>query len=126
MRPNVLGRGDAAAVINAEFALRQARFLADAREKCVEPEIVLLAPALERMVMTMGALNSHAEEQLGRVFHLLRRLGRLAIPGDRRIFADLARGRQNFANELIVGLVFVAAIGESNRETENRHARSSA
>ena len=76
--------------------------------------------------MAMGALNSHAEKQLGRVFHFLRRLGGFAIPGDRRIFADLARGRQNVAHELIVGLVFEERFANPIVKQRNRHARSSA
>ncbi len=45
--------------------------------------------------MTAGTLNSQAQEQLGRVFHLLVGLFDLAIPGHGRILPDLAGGRQH-------------------------------
>ncbi len=62
------------------------------------------------MVVAAGALNPQAQEQLGRVFDLLVGLLDLAIPGHRRVLADLARGRQHLADELVVGHVGVQAV----------------
>ncbi len=81
-------------MIDARSSPNCARLAADLREERREAVVVLLAPLLERMVMAAGTLNPQAEEQLGRVFDLLVDVLHLAIPGDRRVLADLAGGGQ--------------------------------
>ena len=59
--------------------------------------------------MATGTLDSQSEEQLGNVFHLFVRLIDFPVPCDRWIVIGISRRRQDFANELIVGLVLVKA-----------------
>ena len=65
-------------------------FVADLSEKRGEAVIILLAPFLERMMMTLRALQSHAEEKLRGVFEFRLRFAHLTIPGDGGVVLDVA------------------------------------
>ena len=101
------GLRDAAAVVDPLQAGGLTLLASHLREKRLEPVVVLLAPLLERMVMTTRTLDAQAQEQLGRILDLGRRLGDLAVPRRRRMLTRLPCGRQQFANQLIVGPVVV-------------------
>jgi len=60
----MLGRRHARLVEDPLVGLREARLLAELREEGGKPSVILLAPALEGMVMALGALDSLAKEQL--------------------------------------------------------------
>ena len=66
-------------------------FVADLSEKRGETVIILLAPFLERMMMTLRALQSHAEEKLRGVFEFRLRFAHLTIPGDGGVVLDVTR-----------------------------------
>ena len=67
--------------------------------------VLALRPALERMVVALIAVETHAQEQLGRVFHRLFRRAEDLVVGRRRIFERRAAGRQDRVHELVVGHV---------------------
>ena len=53
------------------FAARVGWLATDASEESGEPVVIVLAPAFEGMVMTLGALHANAEKQLRDILHLL-------------------------------------------------------
>ena len=55
--------------------------------------------------MALGALKSHAEEKLCRVFELRIGIVDLPIPGHRRILTEVAGRSHDLARELVVGSV---------------------
>ena len=74
---------------------------ADLREEGGKPVIIVLSPALERVIVALGALDSHAEEKLGG-----RLDGRLRVAADpivvrRGIAKRRALGGQQGADKLV-------------------------
>ena len=63
--------------------------LAEERGKTV---VIRLAPALERVMMTLRTVHAHAEEKLRHVFQLLLGILGSLVPGNRRILHHGARG----------------------------------
>ena len=101
-----IGRfGRAAFMKNHVLALNARWLAAHAAEECRETIIVILAPALEGMVVALRALHSHAEEKLCHVFDLILGILHALVPRDRRVAHDRAGGRQQFAGHLVIGLV---------------------
>lgn len=97
--------GVARFVENKIFAWPGSRRPPHAREERREAVIIALAPFLEGMMVTLGALEANAEEELGGVFHLLVELVDLAIPGNRRVVRNVAGSGQNGADKIIVGQI---------------------
>ena len=93
----------------------------DLRVERLEPVVVLLAPALERVVVALGTGQPHPQEQLGRVLHLLGRGTHLAEPGDGRMRLGFAGGGQHAADELVVR--HVLAEGLANPRMEPKRVR---
>ena len=58
---------------------------ADRAEESSQTVVVVLAPFLERMMVTAGALDSRAEEELSRVFDLLVDFVNFSVPDDSRV-----------------------------------------
>src|SRR5258707_920494 len=64
------------------------------------------------MMMTLGALESQAQEKLGRVFELRIRIVDLPIPGHRRILTQIAGCRDNLSRKLVVWFVDQQAVAD--------------
>ncbi len=91
------------------LAAEQAELLAvlgaDAGEERGEAVVVVLAVLLERMMVALGALQPHAEEELGRRLGQLRRIVGDAVVVGRAARVDRALGRDQLADELVERLV---------------------
>ena len=109
-------RRDRALRIDDFLARLRTRFARHLREERAEAVVIVLAPLLIRMMMALRALQPQTEEQLRRVLHL--RVGRLhlTIPSHRRIFRDVTRRREHFADELIIRLVAHEAVANPRVE----------
>src|SRR5262249_48743979 len=92
------------------------RLSLNAREEAGEGEVILLAPAVGGMMVTLGALDADAEKELAeRPAHLLGRLQRLVERG-RPLVADVAARREYLAYELIVGAILSEPLPKPARE----------
>ena len=92
-------------LISRYFRVCKAPLAANAGKHGRQTVIVGLAPAFGRMMMTLSALNTNPEKCLCDRFHELGRLPHGAVPGCRRVIMLTAAGRQDFRDELVVGLV---------------------
>ena len=79
--------------------------MAHLRKEGGEAVVILLAPFLERMMMALGALHSHAQEKLGGVLEFGLRLAHPLIPGHGGIVRQVARCRQNLTHKPVVRFV---------------------
>ena len=94
------------------------RLAADPREERRKAVVVVLAPFLERMVVALGALQSHPQEHLRRVVDERTGFAELAIPLDRRRGLRAAAGGEDSAHELVVGHVLRQALADPVVEVE--------
>ena len=69
--------------------------------------VVLLAPALERVMMTPRALDPHPEEQLGGVFDLLLGFVYRPLPADSRVASNVTGCGNDVPDYLVIGSVRV-------------------
>src|SRR5207248_11004312 len=106
----VRGRRIAALVINNLFAGQRTRLLRQGRKECAKTVVILLAPFLERMMMTLRALKPLAEKKLSGIFQLRCHVVDLSRPGHWRIVLDVPRSGQNLPHEAIVWFVFGEAL----------------
>src|SRR5438105_2879155 len=96
------------------------RFAADAGERRADAVVVVLRPALERMVVTLRALDADAEEQLGgRLGGVLRVAAGPPVVGG-RIAECAAAGGEQLAGKLVER--FVATDRFVNPQAELLHA----
>src|SRR5262249_15710904 len=90
---------------------RHARtFAADAGEVGGETVEIILAPDLEGMMMALRRFEANAEEQLADHRRDFRRLAPVAEHGHGTVAEGAALGRDDFTDELIVGLVLAERI----------------
>src|SRR5262245_52557165 len=87
-------------------------FLFHGAEKCGELIEVVLAPFLVRMMMAACAFQPCAEEQLTEHRREVSRLAPIAVDDRRAVAMVRALGKQDFANELIVGFVLPEALAQ--------------
>ncbi len=66
--------------------------------------------------MALRTLHASAEEELRHVLHLLLHVLHLTIPGDRRMLVEIPGGGDDFAHELVVGLVVGDAVANPREE----------
>ena len=66
--------------------------------------------------MALCTLHASAEEELRHVLHLLLHVLHLTIPGDRRMLVEIPGGGDDFAHELVVGLVVRDAVANPREE----------
>src|SRR5439155_16571413 len=85
-------------------------FVADLREKRGQAVVILLAPFLKRVMVTLGALQSHSEEKLRRVLEFGLRFANALVPDDRGIILEVARGSEDIAHEPVVRFVLQQAV----------------
>ena len=83
------------------FVGKVALLAADLREEGGEPVVIVLSPALERVIVALGALDAHAQEELGRGLD-----GRLGVAADAVIVCggiaeSRSLGGQQLADELV-------------------------
>src|SRR5262249_37618429 len=112
----VRGFGDAALVENSFLARLGTGLPPHPAEERGEAVVVVLAPFLVGMMMTLRALQPLAEQQLGGVLHLAGGIVHLAIPSHRRVLADVAGCGQNLAHELIERFVDQQAVTNPGME----------
>ena len=98
------------------FVRQIALLAADLREEGGEAVIVVLRPALERVVVALGALNAHAQEELRRGLD-----GRFGIAADPvivggRVLERRAVGRQQLADQLVHRQVALQALANPAME----------
>src|SRR5437762_14291556 len=74
-------------------------------EKRGKPKIVVLRPALERMVVALGTLQASAEEKLRNRLNRVLGIGRGAVKIRRGMVERAAAGRKQLPGELIIGHV---------------------
>ena len=67
--------------------------------------VLVLRPALERMIVALVAVEPHAQEQVRGVLHRVVRLAQDLVIRRGRILAIRAAGREDLAGELVVGRV---------------------
>ena len=67
--------------------------------------ILVLRPALERMIVALVAVEAHGQEQVRRVLHQRRRVAEDLVIGGGRIFEVRAAGGQDLVGKLVVGLI---------------------
>ena len=85
-----------------DLVVGQAALLAaDLREEGGEAVVVVLGPALERVVVALGALDADAEEELGRRLDRALRVAADPVVVGRRVREGRAVGRQQLADELV-------------------------
>ena len=68
--------------------------------------ILVLRPALERVIMAFVTIKSCGKEEMGGIFHCVLRCSQNLIIGGRRIFLVGTRGCENFFGKLVIGSVF--------------------
>ena len=99
-------------------ALALALELAEERGELVE---VVLAPLLVRVVVALGALDPHAQEELADDRRDVRRLAAVAEQDDRAVAVRAPLGGEDLADELVVRLVLrgssAAATGRAGRRS---------
>src|SRR5204863_1552817 len=110
LRLLVRGGGHGALGENHFIARLRTRLAAHLRKERGEAVVILLAPALERMMMALRAFQPLAEKYLRGVLKLRRGVLDLAIPCDGRILRDIAGRGEKFAHEFIVRLVLQQAV----------------
>ena len=84
----------AAAVEDDHLARIVGPLAADLREEGGEAVVVVHRPAVERMVVALGALDAHAHEHLGDVLRDLQRVGLVLVVVGGRILEGAALGRR--------------------------------
>ena len=67
-------------------------------------EVLVLRPAFERVIVALVAVEPHAEEQMGSVFHRVQRIAEDLVVRGGRVLAVRSAGGQDFAHELVVRL----------------------
>ena len=77
-----------------------------------QPVVVVLAPFLVGMVMALGALQAHAEEDLPHVLHALLLPSHVSEPGHGRVIPDGSGSGQDVPNKFIVGLVGLEGLAD--------------
>src|SRR5207248_8404162 len=106
----VCRRRIAALVVDNFFTRQRTWLFRDGRKEGPKTVVILLAPFLERMMMTLRALQPLAEKKLRGVFQLRGHVVDLSIPGHWRIVLDVPRSGQNLPHEAIVWFVFGEAL----------------
>src|SRR6202030_2498748 len=86
-------------------------------EEGLHPEIVRLAPAVERVVMALGAGDAHAEQDLGKRACPLAWLGRDLVERRRSVLLEWPVRGQQFASELVKGFVACGAFVDPTVKT---------
>ena len=83
-------------------------------EEASQAVVIVLAPALVGMMMALGALQAQAEKDLGSVGHWLVQLivAHLPVPVDGGGVVPFAGGRDDAADELVVGPVAADHVAE--------------
>ena len=99
-----LGRFDIRAADHLPLAGRVAT-QTDLREVRGRLIILILRPALERMVMALVAIEPHRQEELGRILHGRRRVAEDLEVRRRRVLPVRAVGRHDRPDELVVRCV---------------------
>src|SRR5947209_6606921 len=72
-----------------------------AGEKGGQTVVIVLRPALERMVVALGALHANAEEELGGRFRQILRIARDAVKISRWVGKGASPGNQQIADDVI-------------------------
>ena len=111
----------AGALVEHDLGARRARLVADLREERPELIVLVLRPALERMVVALGAGEADAQEELRDVLGRGRGVAHDAHIVGGGILVGVAGGGDQFAHELIVRLVF--GDGGADPVAELAHAR---
>ena len=75
--------------------------MTDAGEERGHAVVVVLRPALERMVVALGALHANAEEELGGRFRQILRIACDAVKISRRVGERASPGNQQIADDLV-------------------------
>ena len=109
-----------AALLEHDFlAGAEARADAEAREERRHLEVLVLGPALERVVVALGADHAHAHEQLGRGLHrLLRVAGGAEVAGGGHI-EGAAAGDDQLVHQLVVRPVVLDRLAQPAAEGEH-------
>ena len=97
----------------------EARADAEAGEEGGHLEVLVLGPALEGVVVALGADHPHAHEELGRGLHRLLRIAGGAVVAGGRLIEGAARGGDQFADELVVGPVLLDRLAQPAAEGEH-------
>ena len=92
-----------------------ALLLADPGEEGGEAVVVVLRPALERVVVALGALDADAEEELGGRLDRVLRVAADPVVVGRRVLEGRAVGREQLADELVHRHVPLEAASRSQR-----------
>ena len=71
-------------------------------KECRQAVVVVLGPALERMIVTLGALDPGSEEQLGRSLHRIQRVPRSPIVVGSGMHQAASPGGQDLAGKPVV------------------------
>src|ERR1019366_1385931 len=74
--------------------------------------VIVLRPALERMVMAFGALHADAKEELGGRFRQAGGIARDSIIIRRRVGESAAAGGDDFVDDLIETVVLVDVVAQ--------------
>ena len=97
----------------------EARTDAQAGEEGGHLVVLVLGPALERVVVALGADHPHAHEELGRRLHRLLRIAGGAEVAGGRLIEGTAGGRDQFADELVVGPVLLDCLAQPAAESQH-------
>src|SRR5262249_44284770 len=101
---------------NDLFFGRRAGLAADADKRRPDAVVIVLRPALEGMVVALGALNADPEEELGRRFGGVLRIAAGAPVIGGRIVIGATAGGEQLPGELIEGLVIADALVQPEPE----------
>src|SRR5262245_39294708 len=88
-----------------DFAVVLALLTADLCEERRETVIVVLRPAVERVVVTLRTLDPHSQEHLRHVLAQRQSIGRVHIKVCRGILERTSTGAEKLLDELIEGCV---------------------
>ena len=110
----------AAGVEDDRLAIIFARLAADLREERGEAVVVVHRPAVERMVVALGALRAHAHEDLGHVLGGLQRVAFDLVEVGRRVLERAAVGAEQLLHHLVERHVVRDLLGQPVGVQEHR------
>ena len=86
-----------------EYVVAQLHLEVGLGEECGEMIVLVLGPAFERVVVALVAVEARAEEEVGGVFHGLRRRAEDLVVGGGGVFLVGTLGGEDVADEVVVG-----------------------